>query len=511
MPNRIEGSSLPVAVSDQDEAEAKPDLQKVDDHSMRDVVAQWASPAASEAVDHIESSYGSGWLPDMGPIDDDLSKLSGFDLLDTMNRLDHDQKLEPIIRAMTPDERQHLINDAVSGRLLERKTPQDKLEARLPLPHAFDKMVDDLNALQGRQKHPHLEYRWSGIREDPSDLLLDKTTRQIDTLEPGDSQQVDLKVGAYGAELAGHGAAKLGVARDAEGRFAVWAELGAEAGVHAHLPHDLGKAEGSLGAAGRVEYRFATATEAKEATDLLITSPELAAQKYGRPAAVELDTSATAELQLSLGTEHLKLLKLAAGEEGRLAARYERDGAHAALVLRAELKGDAMAGQMLEAGPIEAFERGREAKIEAKLELEYRLPITDPDAFENAPAQYLKTNGEKLSVDAELQTTLSNQTVNDHQADQSELRFTTHGAELKNVIAGIGMRRPWTEIAHAVGRAVEVDFVEKRYALEHRGADFKVGAEHLGVEFGGGYELKRLQHERPLYRGTLYDFVSGKP
>src|SRR5438128_829750 len=101
MPTPVDRSN---AVAAPPETDAQlPDAAPPARSSDADHVAQFASPAADAAVSDIEASYGSGWVPEMEKVESDFSKLGGFDLLHATDRLERDQKLDPIINRMTPD------------------------------------------------------------------------------------------------------------------------------------------------------------------------------------------------------------------------------------------------------------------------------------------------------------------------------------------------------------------------------------------------------------------------
>ncbi len=469
----------------------------------------WSSPAADAATENIESAYGWGINPDMEAVNADLSKLDGFALLKTLNRLDADGKLESILNDMTPDDRQRLVNQAIKGNLLQRKTPDSKLEAKFEMPASFQKMVDDLNVLQGRQKPTEpLAYNWSSYREDFHDVAKRKFIDEIGTLQPGDSLALDLKGGVAVAGLTAGGEAKVDVKRDANGEFTIGAKLASDAGAHI----DLGavKTDPVLGAGSRVEYRFKTAAEAKAAAELFATSPAEALAKYGRPAAVELEGTAAFEAASSLGIGGAKLAALKGKEEAKLTCRVEL-GEKPTLTVTAEVEGTLKAGAKLGTKALNASPRGVDAHGSVNLSMEVTCPLKDPDAFLKAPVDYLQRNATQLLANADAKVKMKAEKEALHHGSEQTLEVTTSPKDLQRVALQVAASPDWERVVAGLGEGVSVKLEEKHYELKHVGVDLKAELKGVEVGIGAGYERKTLENKRVLYQGSATRFAAGQP
>ncbi len=514
MTTKVDGSSPAVIVPSHDEAHAASPGAPAPAASSREAnqLSSWSSPAADAAVESIESSYGFGLLPDMESIDTELGKLDGFALLKTLNKLDADGKLERVLNRMTPDERQKVINQAVKGNLLERDR-SDKLKAKFEMPGSFQTMVDELNTLSSREKpKAAFTYNWSAYQEDAYDVAKRKFGDQIATLKPGDSIQIEAKLGGSANHLTGAAESTVDVKRGADGKFTLGAQISAELGPE--LKHEKSgvQLEALLGGGGRVEYKFDTAEEAKAAAELFATMPPEALAKFGKPSAIELEGKVAAEAAKSFGVAGVKLAKVKGAEAASLTLRVELDKKQPELALIAEAKVDGKILQNAKAGPVSVQVHGFDGHARGKIELEVRTKISDLEKFTASPIDYVGQRGPELAANARAKVTLTNELAAGHHSVTNELKITGSVSDAQTLVARLDPAMSKAEMVMNLGKGVDVELREKKSALQHYGLDLKVdtGA-HADLHLGAGYERKTVESDRVLYKGTATDFVSGRP
>ncbi|MBK7859499.1 MAG: hypothetical protein IPJ65_12920 [Archangiaceae bacterium] len=493
MTTRIEGSSTSASSFFSDEP-AGPDAPQPIPHGDD----TWAHANSAVLYDDLKDSYGSGWFVDHEQLDADFAQLKGPDLGKALRDLQREEKLDPIINQLSPDERQHLAQDALRTGLLERKTPQGKLTATAPLPASFQAMVDDLNALQSKEQHGRLHFNWSGYQEVPTSYQLRQALNDLPAMKVGDSLCVDAKLAAHAGAGGAGVSSKLSVAREADGHFTVSGSFGGHAGVHAGEPL---MAAGELGLAARAEYRFETAAQAQDAIELFSTDPQAALERYGRPHALELDAKLGGQLKALLGRSEVLRLRAGAGIDGEVGVRYERAGV---LELHVEGKDDGQLAGALGLGHSQVSPRAAGAEVSARVETTFKLKIDDPDAFERDPRGYLIAHAEALARGSELETKVSYGANALHHGTSTEASFTTRGEDLERFAGALAQGRSLAGALEGLSESVELEVREKQYQVVHGGADLRLGlGHHAGVEAGAGYERRTLEENRELFKGPL--------
>ncbi|MBL8956799.1 MAG: hypothetical protein JNK82_38855 [Myxococcaceae bacterium] len=475
-------------------------------------VQNYTSPAVDTAVANIESSYGWGLMPDMEEIDKKLMSLNGMDLLATLKRLEADDKLESVLNRMTPDERQHVVNKLVHGKLVERDPKDDKLKGTLKMPPAFQTMLNELNTLASKEK-PATEftYNWSGYKEDRYDVEKRKLASDVASLKPGDSMQLEVKVGGTAQHMTATGEAKVDVKRAPDGTFSVGAELAVEGGLEAKHQRSDTAFEGLLGAGARCEYKFKTAAEAKEAAYLMATFPGQVAEKHGKPSAIELKGKVAIEAANVFGFGAIPQLKIKGAEEAGVSLRVDLDKSAPTLTLTAEAKLQAKALAQAGVGGASVQVHGHDAFAKGSVALEVKTKLHDPDAFLKSPTDYLKQRGPQLVANASATVTVASETSMGHHATTNELKVKTSMQEAPKFLMKIDPSMSNAELAQKAGEGVQIEMREKKWSLHHEGFDAKLEVGHTGGWLGIGKERKSLDSDRVIYKGSATDLVTGRP